>query len=270
MRLLVNATRHDFQLATYDGVKYLAVVSWLVEHKIDYTIEHRGWSIPDGVLITIMDTQQALHFKLANSDRVIHLDYPQEQGMKKRSEENIRARVVDAIHHLLDEHPGAVFTALKKHDILSIPEGDGMEIVFHYRQDSLLPSCETRYRARGEWFSLNRLGVSDSFYLDEVDDIRQAIVDQRLVVMGHQEHMRNTQPFNLGPITLFLTEQRKQAIIDDLKAGKTFTYHPNGFGTGYNFSRSPKVRAKWDLAQPSSTLVELVGHPVFVGEFDAD
>ena len=153
---------------------------------------------------------------------------------------------------------------------LFIREGDGMNIVLLFSDFGETPSCTTQYMAKGKTFSFDRLGVEDSFYFESVEKLPEQITQQRQRVKEAQAHLALTSSFNLGPVTLMLTPQRLQQIVDTIKSGKTHTYMPSGFGTGYYFSTKASIRSRWDRAQASPELVKLVGQPVYVSQFDAD
>ena len=152
---------------------------------------------------------------------------------------------------------------------LSIPEGDGMEIIISFYSDADV-GCETVYSAKGKRFTFDRLGVEASFYFESVEKLPEQIAEQRELVKQAQTRLANTSSFNLGPVTLMLTPERLQQIVDTIKSGKTHTYMPSGFGTGYYFSTKASIRSRWDRAQASPELVKLVGQPVYVSQFDAD
>ena len=153
---------------------------------------------------------------------------------------------------------------------LFIREGEGMNIVLKFYPSYAEPSCETQYMAKGKTFTFDRLGVEASFYFEGVDKLPAEVTKQRQRVKEAQARLASTAEFNLGPVRLMLSPERLQQIVDTIKAGKTHTYMPSGFGTGYYFSIRSNIRNRFDRAQASPELVKLVGQQVYVSSFDAD
>lgn len=157
--------------------------------------------------------------------------------------------------------------------ILSIPEGEGMSIVltFYSGPDSK-PHCSTRYKAKGKEFTFCRRGVDDSFYFEGARKLPKQIAEQRERVQVSQARLALTESFNMGPVNLMLSPDALQKIVDKLKAGQTHSYHPSGFGTGYNFSINSRIRmSRFDTSTKASPELEkLVGRTVYLSSFDAD
>ena len=153
---------------------------------------------------------------------------------------------------------------------LDIPEGDGMTIVLRFWSNNTNPMCSTLYKAKGKTFTFDRIGVDDSFYYETIRQLPKQVEEQRERVKAAQERLANTESFSLGPVSLMLSPESLQTIVDKLKAGKTHTYHPSGFGTGYYFSTNPKIKNRWDTAKASAQLENLVGAKVYVSQYDAD
>lgn len=153
---------------------------------------------------------------------------------------------------------------------LDIPEGEGMTILLRFWGDRANPMCTTNYKAKGKEFTFDRYGVSDSFYYERITSLPKQIEEQRERVKTSQARLALTESFDMGPIRLMLSPEALQAIVDKLKSGKTHTYHPSGFGTGYYFSTNPKIKNRWDSAKASAQLEKLVGARVYVSSYDAD
>lgn len=153
---------------------------------------------------------------------------------------------------------------------LTVPEGQGVDIILTFYKGSKEPRCETRFRAKGGEYSFDRLGVEDSFYFEDWAKLPQQVSEQVARAKKRQEHLANTTAFNLGPVTLMLTPEGLDNIVKTLQAGKTYTYHPSGFGTGYYFSTNARIRNRFDRAQASKELVQKVGKAVYISSFDAD
>jgi hypothetical protein len=153
---------------------------------------------------------------------------------------------------------------------LAIPEGEGMTIILRFWDSRDTPMCTTNYKAKGKEFTFDRYGVDDSFYFETITKLPQQVQEQRERVKASQARLALTESFDMGPIRLMLSPEALAAIVTKLKEGKTHTYHPSGFGTGYYFSTNPKVRMRFDTAKASAQLEKLVGAKVYVSQFDAD
>ena len=165
---------------------------------------------------------------------------------------------------------GGVLTEVRDELHLAIPEGEGMTIILRFFPNSDVPYCTTNYKAKGKEFTFDRYGVDDSFYYEGLRALPKQIDEQRERVKTSQARLALTESFNMGPVRLMLSPDALKAIVDKLKSGKTHTYHPSGFGTGYYFSTNPKIRNRYDRAMASPELEKLVGKTVYVSSYDAD
>lgn len=161
---------------------------------------------------------------------------------------------------------------------LTLPVGEGMEIQV-YLDDKAKRSNDqwgghsgtVNYTAKGKQFTFDRTGVEASFYWgSKGEDIVATLRKQVERVKEKQASFANRKEVNLGPVTLFMTLESIQRMVDTLKSGKTHTYQPSGFGTGYFFSVKPTIRNRYDTAKASAELERLVGQRVFISQFDAD
>jgi len=151
--------------------------------------------------------------------------------------------------------------------IMSLPVGDGMRIEMTFSGKYV--HCETRYKAAGSEFSFDRLGVEASFYFESLDILRKQFQEQVERARKAQQRLASSTKCNLGPVTLFMTQEAIDNMIATLKAGKVHSYHPSGFGTGYQFSIR-NISNRYDRAKASKELELLVGHKVYITAFDAD
>jgi hypothetical protein len=153
---------------------------------------------------------------------------------------------------------------------MTLPVGDGMRIEMTFStKPRAYVHCETIYKAAGSEFSFERLGVEASFYFETLEALRPTFLEQIERVRKAQQRLANSTKCNLGPVTLFMTQESIDKMIETLKAGKVHTYHPSGFGTGYQFSIR-NISNRYDRAKASKELELLVGHKVYVTSFDAD
>lgn len=167
---------------------------------------------------------------------------------------------------------GGTFTEVRDDMHLSIPEGEGMTIILRFFPGQDTPICTTNYKAKGKEFTFDRYGVDDSFYYEGLAKLPKQIDEQRERVKAQQARLANTEAFNLGPVSLMLSPEALQAIVTKLKEGKTHSYHPSGFGTGYYFSTNPRNRpSRYETpAKASPELEKLVGKKIYITSFDAD
>lgn len=165
---------------------------------------------------------------------------------------------------------GGTVTEIRDELHLAIPEGEGMTIILRFFDSCNQPMCTTNYKAKGKEFTFDRYGVDDSFYYEGLRALPKQIEEQRERVKTSQARLALTESFDMGPVRLMLSPEALQAIVDKLKSGKTHTYHPAGFGTGYYFSTNPKIKRRWDTAKASAALEKLVGARVYVSSYDAD
>lgn len=150
-----------------------------------------------------------------------------------------------------------------------LPVGDGMEIKMTF-YDKGNPHCTTVYKAHGTSFSFDRLGVEDSFYFESLDKLHKQFNQQIDRVREAQQRLAKSKRMNLGPVTLFMTQESIDAMVAKLKKGETYCYFPSGFGTGYNFTIRFRKQRYQENIKASYELEQLVGQRVFISSFDAD
>jgi len=188
-----------------------------------------------------------------------------EKKMAKADRSKVEAKL-----NAIATKQGGTVTAFHDELRLAIPEGEGMTIILRFFESRGTPMCTTNYKAKGKEFTFDRYGVDDSFYYEGLTKLPKQIDEQRERVKAAQARLALTESFDMGPIRLMLSPETLQAIVTKLKSGKTHTYHPSGFGTGYYFSTNPKIKNRWDTAKASSQLEKLVGARVYVSSYDAD
>lgn len=153
---------------------------------------------------------------------------------------------------------------------MHLPVGDGMEIIVEceYRSGTV------NYTAKGKTFTFDRYGHNASFYPDldteaSIKDLRKVFMEQIDRVREAQRKMADMNPCNLGPVTIMMSPEQVNEMVDTLKAGRIFTYTPAHMGRGYRFSIM-RINNRFDHAKASRELELLVGAKVFITEFDAD
>jgi hypothetical protein len=154
---------------------------------------------------------------------------------------------------------------------LTMPVGEGMSLILDfYSNGSVL--CETTYKAKGKEFTRNRLGVDDSFYYSSVAKLPEEFARQLKYVQESQARLADTKEVNLGPTTRMMNDKQIADMVATLKAGKTFSVTPAGFGTGYSFTIRFHAdhRRYYSHLKASYELERLVGQRVFISAFDCD
>jgi hypothetical protein len=144
-----------------------------------------------------------------------------------------------------------------------------MEIKMTFANDRN-PYCSTIYKAHNTSFSFDRLGVEDSFYFESLDKLYKQFNQQVDRVREAQQRLAKSKRMNLGPVTLFMTQESIDAMVAKLKKGETYCYFPSGFGTGYNFNIRFRKQRFQENIKASYELESLVGQRVFISSFDAD
>lgn len=165
----------------------------------------------------------------------------------------------------------AVVTGDSHRLVLNMPVGEGMSLIIDfYSTGSII--CETTYKAKGKEFTRHRIGVDDSFYYESVAKLPAEFANQLKIVKEAQARLADTKEVNLGPTTRMMSEKQIADMVATLKAGKTFSVTPAGFGTGYSFTiRFNKDHQRWyGHLKASFELERLVGQRVFVSSFDCD
>jgi len=182
----------------------------------------------------------------------------------------LKAQVKAAMEKVATELGGFVSEAGSE-IMLFIREGEGMSIILTFpRDENSEPYCETRYKAKGGEYTFDRRGIDASFYFHSVEHLPKQIAEEREKVKAAQARLSQSNKFNLGPVQVMITPERLQQIVDLLKAGKVYQYHPSGFGTGYTFTTTRQPYCRFETAKASAELVRLVGAPIYVSSFDAD
>jgi predicted secreted protein len=88
---------------------------------------------------------------------------------------------------------------------------------------------ETLYTAHGKTFTFNRTGVDDSFYPEfkQSDaEIESDMKEQLERATKSIERLSSSKEFNLGPKTIFVSDEGLKNIVDKLKRGETYTSVP--------------------------------------------
>lgn len=89
------------------------------------------------------------------------------------------------------------------------------------------------------WRSFDRLGVSDSFYIMEIlfEPIAQVLLEQLMKVY----ETRDVSKFmvSVPTIPFRMHKDRISQVSEELKSGKSHSFMPSGFGTGYVISARP-------------------------------
>lgn len=109
------------------------------------------------------------------------------------------------------------------------------------------------FKADENWFSFDSRGISDSFYAHDGDDPNELIQKQITRCKEAIERKKNQFKIPGFPISIYLTEEKRQEIIKKLKSGEDYLFTPGGMGTAYRcYLGSKKNRYDIILSQEVS------------------
>jgi hypothetical protein len=131
--------------------------------------------------------------------------------------------------------------------------------------DKNLGSGHTRFKTEKGWLTYDRIGVSDSFYIDIGDDINKKIAEQLEKIKVSLEKHKTTQA--VPGLGFLLTPETIEKHKKTLSEGGVVSLAPSGFGTGYHLS----TRQRPGSHEGSSELAKFFGvDKIFMTEFDHD
>lgn len=117
--------------------------------------------------------------------------------------------------------------------------------------------------------SFDRTGVEDSFYLrpgDGVEDVQKILEQQIERVAEARARLKTMEP--VPGLGWLLDAAGKARVVELLRAGKSHTFTPSGFGTGYRVSARRSV-AHMRRAKPETEAYFGVG-PLWLESIDCD
>lgn len=104
-------------------------------------------------------------------------------------------------------------------------------------------SGHTAFECEKGRFSFDRYGVSDSFYGDSTEAPGEVLAREIERCRVAAERKRGQEPVPV--LGFYVTPEKRQEIAQKLRAGKSHTFTPSGFGTGYRLYAGPPRRS-WD------------------------
>jgi hypothetical protein len=119
--------------------------------------------------------------------------------------------------------------------------------------------------------TFDRYGIDDSFYVDRhshtVKDVVRIINEEIAKVRASQERAKDQEL--IPGFGWYTTAKGKQEIIDLLKAGKSKTFTPSGFGTGYRMYTG-RCYHQWDKRAKPETEAYFGVSPIWLESMDCD
>lgn len=148
---------------------------------------------------------------------------------------------------------------------------DDTEITFEYNGGR----GHTRFKTDKGWLCFDRTGVEDSFYHrklwdgDDEKNLDEIITEQLKRITDRREYYRTavsipTIPFTCAP-------ERVSELKKDLAKKGHISFHPSGFGTGYNITSKPQRRLRYGETRAKPELEAFFGiSPLYVSTMDCD
>jgi len=123
---------------------------------------------------------------------------------------------------------------------------------------------EVFYKVPGQdgLYTLGRRGVDSGLDGDWNDDVNDVINEAIGRVREKQDRISRSVTVSVGKSSWHVTPENLEKMKEKLRNGKTVTFMPHGFGTGYY------VKAR--LGQPTTETEQIFGLPISVSSFDAD
>lgn len=146
-------------------------------------------------------------------------------------------------------------------------------------EDGYAPSFgtgHTDFKTVKGWLTFDRLGISDSFYLDDdstVESVTEQIAAEIKRARERISHYVNTTQLPGIPFTCLKTPEQIAEIKAKLKSGQRVTLTPGGMGQGIIlFTASPRGRfAKYSTKKAPVELQSLLGcSTLWMESFDHD
>jgi hypothetical protein len=157
--------------------------------------------------------------------------------------------------------------------------GDGITIEVKFNQLAsqreklhaydYLASGHTSFTSTQGIRTFDRTGVEDSFYLNPQDGLvglKSKIEAQIKRVAESRECIKSQVP--IPGLGFLVTEQRKAEVTTLLRAGKSTTFTPSGFGVGYRLHH--RQRSRWDNRAKPETERFFDVSPIYLEQMDCD
>jgi hypothetical protein len=146
-----------------------------------------------------------------------------------------------------------------------------MEFVPGKAGEYYLGTGHTNFKTARGSFTFDRTGVEDSFYIPNEIDVTAKLhstIQSQIERVGLSRERHNNSETVPGLNGGFLvTPEKKTEIATLLREGKTHTFYPSGFGTGYQVS----IRLRNRMAHSNRILAEFLGLPmVYVETMECD
>jgi hypothetical protein len=119
-------------------------------------------------------------------------------------------------------------------------------------------------------YTLGRTGVDSGIFTswnDPLTDVNKMIAERIAEVEKHRSNILGSVSVPVGDGSWHVNPERLEKMKSDLTAGKTLTFAPHGFGTGYYLSAKPSRYSK-----PASDVTNEAfgGMRLFYDTYDAD
>lgn len=123
----------------------------------------------------------------------------------------------------------------------------------------------TTFRTVRGMRSYDRLGVEDSFYWNSEEELSRVLLrDLARIDLSRAYHERAIEVPGIG---FTVSPEGRDAIREKLKSGRSHSFHPSGFGTGYVIV--PNKRHNYSKASPA--LRKFFGvRALWIYRYDAD
>lgn len=144
-----------------------------------------------------------------------------------------------------------------------------IKMIVHSTEYEIASGHTTFSSSKGER-CFDRLGVEDSFYIHRSDKIKDAnvkILEQLEKIKTSRERLNLSE--SIPGIPFMVTPDTKAVITAKLLEGKSHTFMPSGFGTGYVlYSRGPR-RSHVKRCDPATeSFFGII--PLYFGTMDCD
>lgn len=112
-------------------------------------------------------------------------------------------------------------------------------------------------------YVVGRHGVDSGIYGDWNDDINDIVKESIDLVREKQDYISKAKSVPIGKGSWSVSQERIDEMKRDLNNGKTVSFMPHGFGTGYTIRKRPG-------GEPMTETEKIFGVPLSIRSFDAD
>lgn len=131
---------------------------------------------------------------------------------------------------------------------------------------------EVSYKVPGKGgiYTLGHTGVDSGIFtswIDPLTDVNKMIAERIAEVEKHRSRILGSVSVPVGGGSWHVNPQRLEQMKSELAAGKTITFSPHGFGTGYHLSAKP---SRYSKPASAATNEAFGGMRLFFDTYDAD